>query len=111
MKNIQVIDGATNCSYRIYTCSDEDFLVIFPAPGQDIEFASDLLARLTDEEIENLLDPLWKGEVKGPLVNGVHGTLFYQHSEKRAVYPTKRESERVPAPPRDPSVPRPTSWR
>ena len=38
MKNIQVIDGANNCSYDIFAVTDDEFKILFPDPGQDIEF-------------------------------------------------------------------------
>jgi hypothetical protein len=39
-KNIQVIDGADNCHYPIYSIEEEYFALIFPN-GQDIEFVDD----------------------------------------------------------------------
>jgi hypothetical protein len=39
-KNIQVIDGAINCHYPIYSIEEEYFNLIFPN-GQDIEFIDD----------------------------------------------------------------------
>ncbi|MEG7978457.1 MAG: hypothetical protein NY202_00600 [Mollicutes bacterium UO1] len=39
-KNIQVIDGADNCHYPIYSIEEEYFNLIFPN-GQDIEFIED----------------------------------------------------------------------
>ncbi len=38
MKNIQVIDGAINCAYDVYVATGEDFLLLFPGSGQDIQF-------------------------------------------------------------------------
>ena len=35
VKNIQVIDGAVNCVYDIYSATDEEFSLIFPS-GTDI---------------------------------------------------------------------------
>ena len=60
MKNIQVIDGADNCTYDIFEISDEDFKIIFPAPGQDIEFNTDLFARLSQNEAISLGKRLWE---------------------------------------------------
>src|SRR5579871_5330834 len=44
-KNIQVIDGAENCTYSVYATNAEAFREMFP-DGQDIEFADDLIVRL-----------------------------------------------------------------
>ena len=46
MKNIQVIDGAENCTYDIYSINDKDFKIIFPGKTQDVEFADDLINAL-----------------------------------------------------------------
>jgi hypothetical protein len=42
MKNIQVIDGALNCTFSIFQATDEEFLLLFPDPRQDIQYAEDL---------------------------------------------------------------------
>lgn len=40
VKNIQVIDGADNCTYNIYAATEEEFDDIFPN-GADVEFIED----------------------------------------------------------------------
>jgi hypothetical protein len=45
LKNIQVIDGADNCHYAIYSIEEEYFNLIFPN-DQDIEFVDDFLVRM-----------------------------------------------------------------
>ncbi len=92
MKNIQVIDGAMNCCYDIFSVSDDDFLVIFP-DGQDIEFSDDLFKRLGDEQANKVLEPIWKNQVNKKEVNGIHGTLFYQLEYKKEYYPNKKEAD------------------
>jgi hypothetical protein len=42
MKNIQVIDGALNCTFSFFQATDEEFLLLFPDPRQDIQYAEDL---------------------------------------------------------------------
>ena len=44
MKNIQIIDGADNCVYDIFACTEEEFALIFPA-GTDIAFIDEIYAR------------------------------------------------------------------
>ena len=48
MKNIQVIDGALNCTFSIFQASDEEFTLLFPEAGQEIQYAggSPCLTRL-----------------------------------------------------------------
>lgn len=43
MKNIQVIDGALNCTFSIFQAFDEEFALLFPEAGQEIQYAEDLL--------------------------------------------------------------------
>jgi hypothetical protein len=93
VKNIQVIDGANNCTYPIFSVTEEEFLFLFPSAGQDIEFIEDVLERSGDKEIERVLMPVWGRPIKKPDVRGIHGTLFYQLSWKKKFYPTKRERE------------------
>ena len=48
MKNIQVIDGAENCSFSVCLVDDDDFAIIF-RPQQDVEFIEDLVQRVGEE--------------------------------------------------------------
>lgn len=41
MKNIQVIDGATNSVYDIFSATEEQFAMIFPA-GTDVAFINEV---------------------------------------------------------------------
>lgn len=94
MKNIQVIDGANNCTYDIFAIDDADFLTIFPG-GQDVEFASDLEMRSDAKAISELLAKLWSRPVDKKSAQGIHGTLFYELDFKKRYYPTKKEAEMV----------------
>lgn len=94
MKNIQVIDGAMNCAYSIYSVTEEEFKFLFPEPGQDIEFIEDVIERSGDERVGKVMMPVWKrGWVEKTEVRGIHGTLFYELSWKKKFYPTKRETD------------------
>jgi len=94
VKNIQVIDGATNCSYDIFAVTDEEFRALFPSPGQDIEFIEDVVSRLGDDTLGKLMKPVWERPVPKPDVIGIHGTLFYQLvDQKRGYIPTKKSAE------------------
>lgn len=96
-KNIQVIDRAENCTYSIFATNDKALCELFP-DGQDIEFADDLVARLSEQRAGVLLADLWKHPVHKPDVRGIHGTLFYELAEKKKYYPTKRDAEMIGSP-------------
>ncbi len=89
MKNIQIIDGAENCTFSVFQATDEEFSLIFPAAEQDIEFAEDLAERLGDAV--GPLSALWERPILKQDVIGIHGTLFYDFGPKRHLFPaTKR---------------------
>ena len=96
MKNVQLIDGAANCAYDIFAISDDDFALLFPEPGQDIEFAEDFFVRLGDEAAR-VYSCLWHTRLDKSKVNGIHGTLFCGLEQKKKFYPSKRESEMTTA--------------
>ncbi len=92
MKNIQIIDGALNCTYDIFELEEDAFKQIFPN-GQDIEFIEDLIERVGEEKMLQLVTPMWKSRVAKNKVSGIHGTLFYQLHFKKQYYPTKKANE------------------
>ncbi len=94
MKNIQVIDGAVNCVYDIFAATDEEFAAIFPA-GQDIAFIEDVYERGPAALLDQCFTGIWQRRVPKPQVSGIHGTLFYQLSEKKPYYPTLRDEEAI----------------
>lgn len=91
MKNIQVIDDAINTRYAIYAVTDDEFGMIFPGDGQDVEFIEDLVVRMGDSAVYRFMAPVWDRAVAKPDVAGIHGTLFYGLPEKRKFYEDKRE--------------------
>lgn len=93
-KNIQVIDGALNCTYDIWSTSDRDFALIFP-DGRDIEFSDDLSNRLGTRRAIAVLRRLWANPIDKKAVVGIHGTLFYRQSYKKDYYPTRKSDEMI----------------
>jgi hypothetical protein len=91
MKNIQVIDGADNCAFPIYQVTEEEFRAIFPEEGQDIEFAEDLFGRLGEKKSANFVAKIWKRAIAKSEAMGIHGTLFYEFSEKRKYFPESKK--------------------
>ena len=98
MRNVQIIDGAINSEYAIFAFSDTLFSTVFPAPRQDIEFSEDVFDRLGPVAFEEAFKDAWTHPIKKPDVKGIHGTLFYQLSHKKTVYPNKSEQD-VSGPP------------
>ncbi|MEO6340730.1 MAG: hypothetical protein ABIO39_11865 [Caulobacteraceae bacterium] len=96
MKNIQIIDGAQNASFSIFQATDEEFAAIFPAPGQDIEIAEDLFARL-GENARVVVEPMWERPIHRRDAQGIHGALYYDYADRREHLPaSKREIDRDP---------------
>ena len=94
MKNVQVIDGADNCTYDIFSIEDEKFEKVFPN-GQDIEFIEDLKKRLSEDESTKLFKGFWDNPVKKSEVNGIHGTIFYELYFKSPFYPTRKDEDMI----------------
>lgn len=92
MKNIQVIDGAANCTYDIFAATDEQFEAIFP-DGTNVEFIEDVVERLGADAVKRVIEPLWERRVTKSEVQGIHGTLFYGLLHKKQYYPNKLDSD------------------
>lgn len=99
MKNIQIIDDAINCTYDIFSTTEEMFNQIFP-DGTDIEFEEDFCKRVGHKKSRDIFSLLWSNRVDKKKVSGIHGTLFFgEHCEdKRPFYPTKKDSEMIANP-------------
>ncbi len=92
LKNVQIIDGAQNCTYDIYAFPDDVFDLIFPEPGQDIEFIEDFIDRDGSKIPNDVWAKIWESRVDKPDVVGIHGTLFYElRDQKKKYYPDKRD--------------------
>jgi hypothetical protein len=91
MKNIQVIDGATNCTFSLFQATDEEFELLFTEPGQDIQYAEDLGELPRQNEIAEALQRIWERPIRKQDILGIHGTLFYQLQRYKKTYREKRE--------------------
>ena len=91
--NIQVIDGADNCTYDLFEIDEDSFYIIFPVEGQDVEFADDFFARVGERRATDVLNELWKSRLNKKSVHGIHATLFFGLEKKKVFYPTKKESD------------------
>jgi hypothetical protein len=91
MKNIQVIDGAQNCTFSIFEATDEEFARLFPEAGQEIQFADDLANLPAQDEVSAALKRIWERPIRKRDVRGIHGTLFYNLDHYKGLYREKRE--------------------
>jgi hypothetical protein len=92
MKNIQVIDGALNAVYDIFSATDEEFALIFP-DGQDVAFIGEVQARGNGKKLDEALARIWRRRIPKREAMGIHGTLFYELDLKKQYYPTRRDEE------------------
>jgi hypothetical protein len=91
MKNIQIIDGATNATFSLFQATEGEFAVIFPG-NQDMEIVEQFITRVGEARAGEVLAPIWQRPVLKCEAQGIHGTLFYDTggSDER-IPPTKRE--------------------
>ena len=93
MKNVQVIDGAINSAFSIYSIPNDAFRLLFPESGQDIEFIEDAIVRLGQKRVGNLMKYTWNSRLQKSKVRGIHGTLFIGLLDRKPQYPSKRETD------------------
>jgi hypothetical protein len=91
MKNIQVIDGAQNCTHSIFQATDEEFDLLFPDAGQEVQFAEDFVSLPDQKDINAALARIWDRPIRKRDAQGIHGTLFYGLEKMRLLYRQKRE--------------------
>ncbi|MFA9287399.1 hypothetical protein ACCQ08_21635 [Comamonas sp. SY3] len=92
MKNIQIIDGAENCVYDIFSATDEEFLKIFKN-STDIAFIDEVYEAGDSKELDEIFLKIWRRPVCKREAIGIHGILFYELEAKKKYYPTRKDSE------------------
>jgi hypothetical protein len=97
MKNIQVINGALNCTFSLFQATDEEFALLFPGPQQDIQYVEDLVHLAEQSEINSALCRIWERPIRKSEAQGIHGTLFYQLERYKKWYREKREDAIEPS--------------
>ncbi len=90
MKNIQVIDGALNCVYDIFSATDDQFNLIF-SKGTDIAFIDEVYERENEEVLGLAFTEIWKNRISKKDAVGIHGILFYGCNEKMEYYPNRTD--------------------
>jgi hypothetical protein len=97
MKNIQIIDGAANCTFSLFQATEEEFALLFPEARQDIQYAEDIHALPQQQQTGAALKRIWERPVRKQDANGIHGTLFYELERYKKVYREKREDSVDPS--------------
>lgn len=118
MKNVQVINGALNCTFSVFQATDEEFALLFPEPRQDIQYVEDLARLAGQSEINSALRRIWERPIRKSEAHGIHGTLFYQlerykkwYRKARGCYRTLRNKCGSAPPVRKPLSGRPRDVR
>jgi hypothetical protein len=91
VKNIQVIDGALNCTFSVFQATDEEFALLFPERGQEIQYAEDLALLPQQKKVRAAWGHLWERPIRKRDANGIHGTMFYELERYKSYYHAKRE--------------------
>lgn len=94
MKNIQVFDGARNAMYDIFSATDEEFNLIFPA-GQDVAFIDEVYERGDADQLDAAFNLIWTRRIPKREAQGIDGLLFYELEEKKIYYPTRKDEEAI----------------
>ena len=92
MTNIQIIDGAQNCTYSLYAATNAEFALLFPR-GSDVGFPDEILRRLVRRRALPVFNALWERPVDKRTARGIHRTLLYELDFKKKFCPTRREAE------------------
>lgn len=95
MKNVQVIDGADNCAYSIFSVGDRVFKKIFHQPGQDVAFTEDVINKYGARMGGKLLACAWRYREDKTTIVGLHGLLYVGLGSRRKYYPNRREDDFV----------------
>lgn len=89
MKNVQIVDGASNATFSIFQATEEEFAAVFP-DGRDMELADNLTKRLGESEAGRVLSPMWERPILKTEAMGIHGTLFCDGDRGRDFLPKSR---------------------
>jgi len=94
MKNIQVIDGAENAVFDIFSATEDEFALIFPN-GQDIAFIDEVMVRAPEGELTLAFKNIWGRRIPKRDAMGIHGVLFYELEKKKPYYPTRKDEDAI----------------
>lgn len=86
MKNIQIIDGASNATFSLFQATQEEFAAIFP-DGREMAIIEDVLHRMGEDRASRMIGPIWNRPILKRDAVGIHGTLFYDSEHRREYLP------------------------
>jgi hypothetical protein len=86
MKNIQIIDGASNATFSLFQATEEEFTSIFPN-GREMDVIEDVIQRMGENEADRVIGPIWNRPILKRDAIGIHGTLFYGSEHRREHLP------------------------
>ena len=86
MKNIQIIDGADNCTFSIFQATDREFRRSFPAVDR-ISSSPNSSSNASVPRGSAVLTPIWERPIAKKDVKGLHGTLFYGFQSRKPLLP------------------------
>ena len=95
MPNIQIIDGAENCTYEIFAATEEEFELIF-GDGQEVIFIEDIMVRGDQEQLDSAFTAIWARPLEKTRVDGIHGTILYEQYHKKEYFPDGRWHRSAP---------------
>ena len=96
LKYVQLIDNSRSCTHDICEIEADVFKIVFPAPGQNIEFSRDIRRRLRRSKTNELFRELRGNLVDKKTIPRIDGTLFFKLDVKKKYYPTKKDKELAP---------------
>ena len=82
MKNIEIVDGALNSRFEIYTVEDDVFNALFP-DGKDEIYLEDLSEKLQSDAV--FWERVYAREVERRSVQGIHGILHTHPKAKVSI--------------------------
>lgn len=82
MKNIEIVDGALNSRFEIYTVEDNVFDTLFPDEKDEV-YLEDLSEELQNDTV--FWDQVYALEVERRLVQGIHGILHTHPKAKVSI--------------------------
>lgn len=89
MKNIQIIDDASNATFSLFQALDDEFSRILPG-GSEMELVEDVIARLGEDEAGRVIEAIWGRPILKRDAVGIHGTLIYDGEHRREFLPVSR---------------------
>jgi hypothetical protein len=94
MKNIQIIDGAENCVYDIFSATNEEFNLLFSF-GTDVAFINEIYNRENHKALDDCFGNIWSRRIEKKNALGIHGTIFYDLDNKIKYYPSRRDESAI----------------